>query len=140
MYWEIDVQLYNIASTGCLLSWGMFWIRTCQHHSASSTRTCTSRPRSIFLQYVHLLSLSRCCFRDSLVIVVVMSYGLNASDKAAGSESRVKFGMIAFSLTVLIVDIKIWMIADRWTVLLFSLWFGSAGYLRLREHCLFSQP
>ena len=53
-----------------------------------------------------------------------MSYGFNASDKA-GSESRVKFGMIAFSLTVLIVNIKIWMIADRWIVLMFSLWFGS---------------
>ena len=37
--------------------------------------------------------------------------------------------MIAFSLTVLIVDIKVWMIADRWTVLLFSLWFGSALFV-----------
>ncbi|POM60994.1 Phospholipid-transporting ATPase [Phytophthora palmivora] len=54
-----------------------------------------------------------------------MSYGFNASEKAAGSESRVEFGMVAFSLTVLIVNIKIWMIADRWTVLSFSLWFGS---------------
>ena len=112
MYWEIDVQLYNIASTGLpivvadildkdlpapfSIEYPDLYVAT----QIDSSSICTP------------LSLSRCCFRGSLVIVVVMSYGLNASDKAAGSKSRVKFGMIAFSLTVLIVGIKIWMIAD----------------------------
>ena len=111
MYWEIDVQLYNIASTGLPIVVADILDKDLP---APFSIECPDLyvATQIDISSICTPSLSRCCFRDSLVIVVVMSNGLNASDKAAGSESRVEFGMIAFSLTVLIVGIKIWMIAD----------------------------
>ncbi|TYZ61857.1 hypothetical protein PybrP1_000880 [[Pythium] brassicae (nom. inval.)] len=59
---------------------------------------------------------------ESLVIFVVMSFGFNASESAPGSESRVEYGMVAFSMTVLIVNLKIWLISDTWTLLALTCW------------------
>ncbi|UIZ28466.1 hypothetical protein KXD40_009351 [Peronospora effusa] len=126
MYWEIGVQLYNIAFTGLpIVVVGVLDKDLPAPFSIEYPDLYRRGPDRFFFNMYTFFRWVAAAFYESLVIFVVMSYGFNASDKAAGSESRVEFGMIAFSLTVLIVNIKIWMIADRWTVLSFSLWFGS---------------
>ncbi|CAH0514358.1 unnamed protein product [Peronospora belbahrii] len=126
MYWEIGVQLYNIAFTGLpIVVVGVLDKDLPAPFSIEYPDLYRRGPDRYFFNMYTFFRWIAAAFYESLVIFVVMSYGFNASDQAAGSESRVEFGMIAFSLTVLIVNIKIWMIADRWTVLSFSLWFGS---------------
>ncbi|KUF89314.1 hypothetical protein AM588_10002199 [Phytophthora nicotianae] len=126
MYWEIGVQLYNIAFTGLpIVVVGVLDKDLPAPFSIEYPDLYRRGPERFFFNIYTFCRWIAAAFYESLIIFVVMSYGFNASEKGAGSESRVEFGMVAFSLTVLIVNIKIWMIADRWTVLSFSLWFGS---------------
>ncbi|KAI9919817.1 hypothetical protein PsorP6_017448 [Peronosclerospora sorghi] len=126
LYWEIGVQLYNIAFTGFpIVVVGVLDKDLPAPFSIEYPDLYRRGPDRYFFNMYTFCRWIAAAFYESLIIFVVMSFGFNASDRVAGSESRVEFGMVAFSLTVLIVNIKIWMIADRWTVLSFSLWFGS---------------
>jgi len=126
MYWEIGVQLYNIAFTGLpIVVVGVMDKDLPAPFSLEYPDLYRRGPERYFFNMYTFGRWIAAAVYESLIIFVVMSYGFNASEKSAGSESRVEFGMVAFSLTVLIVNLKIWMIADRWTVLSFSLWFGS---------------
>ncbi|EEY63415.1 phospholipid-transporting ATPase, putative [Phytophthora infestans T30-4] len=126
MYWEIGVQLYNVAFTGLpIVVVGVLDKDLPAPFSIEYPDLYRRGPDRFFFNMYTFCRWIAAAFYESLIIFVVMSYGFNASEKSAGSESRVEFGMVAFSLTVLIVNIKIWMIADRWTLLSFSLWFGS---------------
>uniref|UniRef100_M4BMT5 Phospholipid-transporting ATPase n=1 Tax=Hyaloperonospora arabidopsidis (strain Emoy2) TaxID=559515 RepID=M4BMT5_HYAAE len=126
LYWEIGVQLYNIVFTGLpIVVVGVLDKDLPAPFSIDYPDLYRRGPDRFFFNMYTFFRWIAAAFFESLIIFVVMTFGFNASDKAAGSESRVEFGMVAFSLTVLIVNIKIWMIADRWTVLSFSLWFGS---------------
>ncbi|EGZ15099.1 hypothetical protein PHYSODRAFT_351482 [Phytophthora sojae] len=126
MYWEIGVQLYNVAFTGLpIVVVGVLDKDLPAPFSLEYPDLYRRGPERFYFNMYTFGRWIAAAFYESMIIFVVMSYGFNASEKAAGSESRVEFGMVAFSLTVLIVNIKIWMIADRWTVLSFSLWFGS---------------
>jgi hypothetical protein len=44
---------------------------------------------------------------ESIVIFLVVVYGYNSKNNAIGSESRVEYGMVAFTLAVLIVNFKV---------------------------------
>ncbi|KAG3115428.1 Phospholipid-transporting ATPase 3 [Phytophthora idaei] len=126
MYWEIGVQLYNVAFTGLpIVVVGVLDKDLPAPFSIEYPDLYRRGPDRFFFNMYTFCRWIAAAFYESLIIFVVMSYGFNASEKAGGSESRVEFGMVAFSLTVLIVNIKIWMIADRWTLLSFSLWLGS---------------
>ncbi|CEG49014.1 aminophospholipid translocase [Plasmopara halstedii] len=126
MYWEIGVQLYNVAFTGLpIVVVGVLDKDLPAPFSLEYPDLYRRGPDRFFFNFYTFGRWIAAAFYESLIIFVVMSYGFNASEHFNGSESRVEFGMIAFSLTVLIVNLKIWMIADRWTFLSFSLWFGS---------------
>ncbi|TDH69843.1 hypothetical protein CCR75_002347 [Bremia lactucae] len=128
MYWEIGVQLYNIAFTGLpIVVVGVLDKDLPAPFSLEYPDLYRRGPDRFFFNFYTFGRWIAAAVYESLIIFVVMSYGFNASENAPGSESRVEFGMVAFSLTVLIVNLKIWMIADQWTCLSFSLWFASVA-------------
>uniref|UniRef100_K3W6I2 Phospholipid-transporting ATPase n=1 Tax=Globisporangium ultimum (strain ATCC 200006 / CBS 805.95 / DAOM BR144) TaxID=431595 RepID=K3W6I2_GLOUD len=123
MYWELGVQVYNVAFTGIpIIMVGVMDKDLPARFSIEYPDLYRKGPeRYYFNMYTFLRWVGAAVF-ESLVIFVVMSYGFNASESAPGSESRVEYGMVAFSMTVLIVNIKIWLISDTWTFLSLICW------------------
>ncbi|CAI5729786.1 unnamed protein product [Peronospora effusa] len=108
MYWEIGVQLYNIAFTGLpIVVVGVLDKDLPAPFSIEFPDLYHRGPDRFFFNMYTFFRWVAAAFYELMVIFVVMSYGCNAFDKAAGSESRVEFDMIAFSLTVLIVNIRL---------------------------------
>ncbi|RLN46338.1 hypothetical protein BBJ28_00021417 [Nothophytophthora sp. Chile5] len=126
MYWEIGVQLYNVAFTGLpIIVVGVLDKDLPAPFSLEYPDLYRRGPDRFYFNMYTFARWIAAAVYESLIIFVVMAYGFNASDKAPGSESRVEFGMVAFSLTVLIVNLKVFMIADTWTVMSATFWGGS---------------
>ncbi|TMW59029.1 hypothetical protein Poli38472_007174 [Pythium oligandrum] len=126
MYWELGVQVYNVLFTGLpIVIVGVMDKDLPDKFSLDFPQLYRKGPERVYFNFYTFFRWIGAAVFESLVIFVVMSFGFNASENAPGSESRVEFGMVAFSLTVLIVNLKIWLIADTWTWLSFSCWLGS---------------
>jgi hypothetical protein len=98
MYWEIGVQLYNIAS---IVVVGVMDKDQPAPFSLEYPDLYRRGPERYFFNMYTFGRWIAAAVYESLIIFVVMSYGFNASEKSAGSESRVEFGMVAIALTVL---------------------------------------
>ncbi|GLD94843.1 hypothetical protein PINS_up003468 [Pythium insidiosum] len=126
MYWELGVQVYNVLFTGLpIVVVGVMDKDLPDHFSLEFPVLYRKGPERHYFNFWSFLRWIGAAVYESLVIFIVMSFGFNASENAPGSESRVEFGMVAFSLTVLIVNLKICLLADTWTWVLGVCWLGS---------------
>ncbi|CAH0488471.1 unnamed protein product [Peronospora farinosa] len=93
MYWEIGGQLYNIAFTGLpIIVVGVLDMDLSTPFSIEYLDLYRRGPDRFFFNMYTFFRWVAAAFYESLVIFVVILYGCNASDKAAGNESRVEFG------------------------------------------------
>lgn len=126
MYWELGVQVYNVLFTGLpIIVVGVMDKDLPDHFGIDFPQLYRRGPdRAEFNYYTFFRWIGAALF-ESLVIFMSMAMGFNASEKSPGSESRVEFGMIAFTLAVLIVNLKICLIASTWNWLLVVCWWFS---------------
>ncbi|DAZ93603.1 TPA: hypothetical protein N0F65_003653 [Lagenidium giganteum] len=127
MYWELAVQVYNVAFTGLpIVILGVMDKDLPACFSIENPDLYKRGPNRDFFNYWNFFRWIGAAIFESFVIFVVIILGFQGADTAhPGSESRVEFGMVAFSLTVLVVNLKIWLIADTWTWLSFTCWLLS---------------
>ncbi|RHY32050.1 hypothetical protein DYB32_002918 [Aphanomyces invadans] len=116
VYWELGVQVYNIFFTGLPIV--VLGVLDQDLPDSMSLRYPTlyqvGPNRSLFNFYSFFRWLGAAMY-ESLIIFFVMVYGYNSKNNAIGSESRVEYGMVAFTLAVLIVNLKICLIMCNWT-------------------------
>lgn len=126
IYWEIGVQLYNVAFTGLpIIVVGVMDKDLPAPFSIEYPDLYRKGPQRAYFNNYTFCRWIGAAFYESIIIFIVMAWGYNASDTAAGSESRVEFGMVAFTLVVLVVNLKVCMITDTWTYLTLACWLGS---------------
>ncbi|KAF0715850.1 Aste57867_3139 [Aphanomyces stellatus] len=116
VYWEVGVQVYNIFFTGLpIVVLGVLDQDLPDYMSVKyPTLYQTGPSRSLFNFYSFFRWLGAAVY-ESLIIFFVMVYGYNSSLNSVGSESRVEYGMVAFTLAVIIVNLKICLIMCNWT-------------------------
>ncbi|KAH9102893.1 hypothetical protein LEN26_015425 [Aphanomyces euteiches] len=116
VYWELGVQVYNIFFTGLpIVVLGVLDQDLPDHMSLRYPTLYQAGPtRSLFNFYSFFRWLGGAVY-ESLVIFFVMVYGYNSKNNSIGSESRVEYGMVAFTLAVIIVNLKICLIMCNWT-------------------------
>jgi phospholipid-transporting ATPase len=126
MYWELGVQVYNVLFTGLpIVVLGVMDKDLPDHFSLDFPRLYRKGPERAYFNYFTFLRWIGAAVFESIVVFVVMALGFNASESAPGSESRVEFGMLAFTLVVMIVNLKICLITNTWTVVSISCSLGS---------------
>jgi phospholipid-transporting ATPase len=108
LYWEIGVQVYNVLFTGLpIVVIGVMDKDLPAQYSIDYPSLYQKGPERAFFNYYHFYRWVGAAAFESFVIFVAVSFGFNASEESTGSESRVEYGMVAFSLTVLIVNLKV---------------------------------
>lgn len=123
LYWELGVQVYNVLFTGLpIIVVGVMDKDLPASFSLEYPSLYMRGIERVYFNYYTFFRWIGAAAFESVVIFLVMSYGYTASESAPGSESRVEFGMVAFTMTVLIVNLKIWLIADTWTWLSTACW------------------
>ncbi|OQS02099.1 phospholipid-transporting ATPase [Thraustotheca clavata] len=126
VYWEIGVQVYNIFFTGLpIVVLGVLDQDLPEDMSLKYPALYTVGPnRQLFNYYTFFRWLCAALY-ESMVIFLVMVYGYNTSTNTVGSESRVEYGIVAFTLAVLIVNLKITLVMCNWTWVPRLTWWGS---------------
>lgn len=123
LYWEFAVQVYNIFFTGLpILVTGVL---DQDFPAAYSVKYPVLYQRGLQRMDFNLYQFFRwvsAAVYESIVIFLVTILGYRT---VYTDESRVEFGMCAFTLTVLVVNCKIWLIAETWNWLSITCWLAS---------------
>ncbi|OQR97796.1 phospholipid-transporting ATPase [Achlya hypogyna] len=126
VYWEIGVQVYNIFFTGLpIVVLGVLDQDLPDHMSLKFPALYSVGPNRHLFNYYTFFRWLCAALYESMVIFLVMVYGYNPSKSNVGSESRVEYGIVAFTLAVLIVNLKITLIMCNWTWVPRLTWWGS---------------
>lgn len=108
LYWEVGSQVYNILYTGLpILAVAIMDRDVPEEFSVKYPQLYRKGPNyECFNNYVFLRWMSAAVY-ESLIVFVFAVYAYNSFDGSVGSSSRIEYGFVAFSLTILIVNLKV---------------------------------
>ncbi|KDO30716.1 hypothetical protein SPRG_04618 [Saprolegnia parasitica CBS 223.65] len=142
VYWEIGVQVYNIFFTGLpIVVLGVLDQDLPDHMSLKYPALYGVGPQRQLFNYYTFFRWLCAALYESMVIFLVMVYGYNPRHSSVGSEARVEYGIVAFTLAVLIVNLKITLIMCNWTWVPRITWWGSVlSWFLIAFLCLTAIP
>lgn len=122
-YNELGFQLYNMCYTSLpIIYLGVFDFDVPSHVSRMYPQLYFPGPKmELFNTYVFLKWMAAAVF-ESCVIFVFTVYAYNDQTSSVGSADLSQYGVLAFTLVVLICNLKIILIQLSWTYLALSLW------------------
>ncbi|GMF49314.1 unnamed protein product [Phytophthora fragariaefolia] len=132
-YGELGFQLYNICYTSLpIIVLGVFDYDVPFQVSKHFPELYLTGPRmELFNNYTFFKWICSAVY-ESAVIFVFVVYAFNENLSNAGSAPMVQYGLLAFTMVVLVANIKLCMIQMSWSVYGAVLWFvGVIAYLPL---------
>lgn len=132
-YSELGFQMYNLAYTSLpIIVLGVFDYDVPWEVSSKFPELYQVGPRmELFNTRTFMKWIASAIFESGMIIFFVL-YGFNEDQSNTGSAPMVQYGLITFTLVVLVCNLKLVMLQMSWTVIGAVCWFiGVLAYLPL---------